>query len=146
MNTDNGFNWDLSYTDSSDSFYGRQPDTSTSRFSAAIAGTGGASGNLSWNLFDPSANSQELIDYISTAQQTWNSTDLSCLDYVVTGELGGMDIAAGFQFRDESFTIKRGPESIAQFTADGSIAVPADLLFLGGGLKVMQQKCKSCVR
>ena len=36
---DNGFTWDLSYTDSSDSSYGRQPDTSTSRFSAAIAGT-----------------------------------------------------------------------------------------------------------
>ena len=48
----------------------------------------GASGNLSWNLFDPSANSQELIDYISTAQETWISTDLSVLDYVVTGELG----------------------------------------------------------
>ena len=111
----NGFNWDLAYTDSSDSFYGRQPDTSTSRFSAAIAGNGGASGNLSWNLFDPSANSQELIDYISTAQETWNSTDLRVLDYVVTGELAGMDIAAGFQFRDESFTVRRGPESIAQF-------------------------------
>ena len=49
--------------------------------------------------------------------------------------LAGMDIAAGFQFRDESFTVKRGPESIAQFSADGSIAVPADLLFLGGGLE-----------
>ena len=131
---DNGFTWDLSYTDSSDSSYGRQPDTSTSRFSAAIAGTGGASGNLSWNLFDPSANSQELIDYISTAQETWISTDLSVLDYVVTGSLGGMDIAAGLQFRDETFDIKRNAESLAQFTADGSIAVPADLLFLGGGL------------
>ena len=131
---DNGFTWDLSYTDSSDSSYGRQPDTSTSRFSAAIAGTAGASGNLSWNLFDPSANSQELIDYISTAQETWISTDLSVLDYVVTGKLGGMDIAAGLQFRDESFDIKRNAESLAQFTADGSIAVPADLLFLGGGL------------
>ena len=131
---DNGFSWDLSYTDSSDSGYGRQPDTSTSRFTAAIAGTGGASGDQSWNLFDPSANSQELINYISTAQQTWTDTDLTVLDYVMSGSVGEMEIAAGFQFRDESFSIKRGPESIAQFTADGSIAVPADLLFLGGGL------------
>ena len=131
---DNGFSWDLSYTDSSDSGYGRQPDTSTSRFTAAIAGTGGASGNQSWNLFDPTANSQELIDYISTAQQTWTDTDLTVLDYVMSGTVGKMEVAAGFQFRDESFSIKRGPESIAQFAADGSISVPADLLFLGGGL------------
>ena len=131
---DNGFTWDLSYTNSSDDGYGRQPDTSTSRFTAAIQGTGGASGTESWNLFDPTANSQSLIDHISTAQQTWTDTELSVIDYVMTGSVGDMEIAAGFQYRDESFKIKRGPESIAQFAADGSIAVPADLLFLGGGL------------
>jgi len=130
----NGFSWDFSVTQSSDSAYGRQPDTSTSKFAAAIAGNGGPSGNQSWNLANPTSNSQELIDWISTAQQTWGSTDLSVVDYVITGEAGGMDIAAGLQFRDEEFTILRGPESIAQFNADGSIAVPADLLFLGGGL------------
>ena len=130
----NGFSWDFSVTQSSDSVYGRQPDTSTSKFAAAIAGNGGPSGNQSWNLANPTSNSQELIDWISTAQQTWGSTDLSVVDYVITGEAGGMDIAAGLQFRDEEFTILRGPESIAQFNADGSIAVPADLLFLGGGL------------
>ena len=130
----NGFLWDFSVTQSSDSAYGRQPDTSTSKFAAAIAGNGGPSGNQSWNLANPTSNSQELIDWISTAQQTWGSSDLSVVDYVITGEAGGMDIAAGLQFRDEEFTILRGPESIAQFNADGSIAVPADLLFLGGGL------------
>jgi len=130
----NGFSWDFSVTQSSDSVYGRQPDTSTSKFAAAIAGTGGPTGDQSWNLAVPTANSQELIDWISTAQQTWGSTDLSVVDYVITGEAAGMDIAAGLQFRDEEFTILRGPESIAQFNADGSIAVPADLLFLGGGL------------
>ena len=82
---------------------------------------------ISQEPFNPS-NSQELIDWISTAQQTWGSTDLSVVDYVITGEAAGMDIAAGLQFRDEEFTILRGPESIAQFNADGSIAVPADLL------------------
>jgi len=131
---DNGFSWDLSYTNSSDSGYGKQPDTSTSRFSAAIAGNGGASGNESWNLFDPSANSASLIEYIKTAQQTWTDTELSVIDYVMTGTVGDMEVAAGFQYRDESFKIERGPESIAQFGPDGSITVPADLLFLGGGL------------
>ena len=61
---DNGYDWEVSYTNSNDESYGRQPDTSTSRFQAAIAGTGGASGDQSWNLFDSSANSQSLIDYI----------------------------------------------------------------------------------
>mgnify|MGYP001162558483 FL=1 len=131
---DNGFTWDFSITNSTDSGYGKQPDTSTSRFAAAIAGNGGTSGNQSWNLFDPSANSQELIDYISTAQETWTDTELSVLDYVVTGNVGSTDIAAGFQYRNESFQVERGPESIAQFGPDGSITVPADLLFLGGGL------------
>ena len=99
----NGFNWDLSYTHSSDSVYGRQPDTSTSRFSAAIAGTGGASGDQVGIYLILQQTLKSLIDYISTAQQTWNSTDLSVVDYVVTGEPAGMDIAAGFQFRDEEF-------------------------------------------
>ena len=72
------------------------------------------------------------MDFISSANM--GSSDLSVVDYVITGEAAGMDIAAGLQFRDEEFTILRGPESIAQFNADGSIAVPADLLFLGGGL------------
>ena len=42
---DNGYDWEVSYTSSEDSSYGRQPDTSTSRFDAAINGTGGASGD-----------------------------------------------------------------------------------------------------
>ena len=80
----NGFSWDFSVTQSSDSAYGRQPDTSTSKFAAAIAGNGGPSGNQSWNLANPTSNSQELIDWISTAQQTWGSTDLSVVDYVLS--------------------------------------------------------------
>ena len=49
--TDNGFNWDVHYTVSGEKEYFKQPDTSTSRFAAAIAGNGGPSGtNL--ELFD----------------------------------------------------------------------------------------------
>ena len=46
-----------------------------------------------------------------------------------------MDIASGFQYRDETFNVARGASSIAQFDAAGNITVPADLLFLGGGLE-----------
>jgi iron complex outermembrane receptor protein len=59
---DNGMDWDVHYTESSNSSYLFQPDTSTSRFDAAINGVGGVSGTESWNLFDPTANSQSLID------------------------------------------------------------------------------------
>ncbi|MDC0485350.1 TonB-dependent receptor, partial [Gammaproteobacteria bacterium] len=46
-----------------------------------------------------------------------------------------VDIASGFQYRDETFNVARGASSIAQFDAAGNITVPADLLFLGGGLE-----------
>ena len=46
----NGFSWDFSVTQSSDSVYGRQPDTSTSKFAAAIAGNGGPTGDQSGTL------------------------------------------------------------------------------------------------
>ena len=51
---DNGFDWDAHYTVSSEDLYGQQPDTSTSKFSAAIKGNGGSAGNQTWDLFTPS--------------------------------------------------------------------------------------------
>ena len=132
---DNGFDWDAHYTISSEDFYGQQPDTSTSRFSAAIKGNGGNSGNQTWDLFTPTNNSADLIEWISTAQQTWTETELAVFDFIVTGAWGGIDIASGFQYRDETFNVARGASSIAQFDASGNITVPADLLFLGGGLE-----------
>ena len=132
---DNGYDWELSYTNSNDESYGRQPDTSTSRFSAAIAGTGGASGDQSWNLFDPSANSQSLIDYISTAQETWMDSGLTVIDLVVTGSQNGYDFAGGFQYKEEEFDVRRSPNSIVEIDGAGNLVTPADLIFLGGGLE-----------
>ena len=132
---DNGFDWDAHYTVSSEDFYGQQPDTSPSKFSAAIKGNGGSAGNQTWDLFTPSNNSADLIKWISTNQQTWTETELAVFDFVVSGQLGSVDIASGFQYRDETFNVARGASSIAQFDAAGNITVPADLLFLGGGLE-----------
>ena len=132
---DNGFDWDAHYTVSSEDLYGQQPDTSTSKFSAAIKGNGGSAGNQTWDLFTPSNNSADLIKWISTNQQTWTSTELSVFDFLMTGSIGDIDIASGLQFRDESFDVARGASSIAQFDAAGNITQPADLLFLGGGLE-----------
>jgi len=131
----NGFDWDAHYTVSSEDAYGQQPDTSTSRFSAAIKGNGGSAGNQTWDLFTPSNNSADLIKWISTNQQTWTNTELAVFDFLMTGSVGNIDIASGLQFRDESFDIARGASSIAKFDAAGNITEPADLLFLGGGLE-----------
>jgi iron complex outermembrane receptor protein len=132
---DNGMNWDASYTESTHSSYLFQPDTSTSRFDAAIKGNGGPSGNQTWNLFDPSANSQELIDYISSGEERWSDAKLQVFDLVLTGERKGWDVAAGFQYKNEAFKIVRNDESKAVFGADGSITQQSDLIFLGGGLE-----------
>ena len=132
---DNGYDWEVSYTNSNDESYGSQPDTSTSRFSAAIAGAGGVSGTESWNLFDSSANSQSLIDHISTAQETWMDSGLTVLDVVLTGSQNGFDFAGGFQYKEETFDVERSPNSIVEIDNAGNLTKPADLLFLGGGLE-----------
>ncbi|MDA9997325.1 TonB-dependent receptor [Gammaproteobacteria bacterium] len=132
---DNGMDWDVHYTESSQSAYIFQPDTSTSRFGAAINGVGGASGNESWNLFDPTSNSASLIDYISSGEERWTDSKLQVFDVVLTGERRGWDVAAGFQYKNELFKIVRNDESTTLFAEDGSISQQSDLIFLGGGLE-----------
>jgi len=133
-----GFDWDFRYTRSETEHYFSQPDTSTTRFSAAIRGEGGTSGTDSWNLFDPSANSASLREWISTAQETWSENELDVIDLVFSGEVGStssgnIDIAFGLQYREEAFDLKRDKASIVEFDSEGNLTKPADLLFLGGG-------------
>tara|TARA_X000000950_G_scaffold91313_1_gene114912 strand:- start:861 stop:3572 length:2712 start_codon:yes stop_codon:yes gene_type:complete len=127
----NGFDWDFHVTKSSSSSFIIQPDTSTSKFRHAIDGTGGAPG--SWNLFDPTANSQALVDYIYAAEERNVESSLTAIDLILNGNMNDIDIAAGFQFKNEDYKIKRNDDSIALFAADGSISQNSDLIFLGGG-------------
>ena len=129
----NGFDFSVDYTVSSEENYGSQPDTSTKRFGNAINGIGGAPGT--WNLFDSTSNSQELIDYISTAQETTYDVELSVLDIVLTGEVNDIEIATGFQLRNEEYAVSRNDDSIASFDAQGNLLSFADLIFLGGGIE-----------
>ena len=117
-----------------------QPDTSTSRFDDAIAGSGGPNGNESWNLFDPLANSQALIDYISTAEERDIETSLTVYDFVVDGEMGSFNFASGIQVRSESLDVSRNDASLVEFDAAGNLSKPADLLFLGGGVNVNESR------
>ena len=127
----NGFDWDFHVTKSSSSSFIIQPDTSTSKFRHAIDGTGGAPG--SWNLFDPTANSQALVDYIYAAEERNVESSLTAIDLILNGNMNDIDIAAGFQFKNEDYKITRNDDSVAQFAADGSISQNSDLIFLGGG-------------
>ena len=129
----NGFDMDLNYTYSAEQNEGKQPDTSTSRFLNAIRGGTGSPGT--WNLFDSTSNSQELINYISTAQETFVDVELHVLDFVMTGTVNDLEVATGFQMRKEHHDVARNDDSIAGFDANGNLAVPADLIFLGGGIE-----------
>ena len=117
-----------------------QPDTSTSRFRDAILGMGGPNGDMSWNLFDPSANSQALIDYITVAQKTTAETALTVYDFVIDGEIGAVGFAAGMQARYESLDIRRNDISRVEFDEAGNLTKFADLLFLGGGINVDESR------
>ena len=127
----NGFDWDFHVTKSSSNSFIIQPDTSTSKFRHAIDGTGDAPG--SWNLFDPTANSQALVDYIYAAEERNVESSLTAIDLILNGNINDIDIAAGFQFKNEDYKITRNDDSVALFAADGSISQNSDLIFLGGG-------------
>ena len=141
----NGFDWDLHYTSSEDDGYISQPDTSTNRFTYAIRGEGGVNKNQTWNLFDSSKNSQSLIDWISTKQETWTNNKLEVVDFVLSGEIisnsiGIIGLAAGLQLRQEEFSVSRDEDSRIEFDDQGNISKPADLLFLGGGIEAQAKR------
>ncbi len=130
---DNGFDWDFHMTRSAEDSYGRQPDTGTSALAAAIDGTGGPTGDQTFDLFNPSANSQELRDWLRSDQETWNSVVLSVVDFVMSGQVGNVDMAVGLQSRTEKYDLKRSANSVVEFDAAGNLTKPADMIFLGGG-------------
>ena len=130
---DNGFEWDFHMTRSAEDNYGSQPDTGTSKLSAAINGTGGPSGDMTFDLFNPAANPQELLDWLRSDQETWTDVQLSVFDYVVSGEIGDVSVATGLQVRNEYYNITRSLNSVVEFDATGNLTKPADMIFLGGG-------------
>lgn len=142
---ENGFEWDFRITRSAEDNYGRQPDTGTSKLAAAIAGKGGPNGNETFDLFNPSANSQELRDWMRSDQETWTDVVLSVVDYVVTGEIGDISFASGLQVRNESYGVQRSENSIVEFDAAGNLTKPADMIFLGGGTETSASRRTNAV-
>mgnify|MGYP005725718799 FL=1 len=142
---ENGFDWDFAMTRSEEDNYGRQPDTGTSKLSAAIDGTGGPTGDQTFNLFDPFANSQELRDWLRSDQETWTNVVLSVVDFVMSGEVGDISLAVGAQSRREKYDIRRSPNSIVEFDAAGNLTKPADMIFLGGGTESSASRTTNAV-
>ena len=135
---DGAWDWNASITYSENDRDGTQPDTINSRLNAALAGVGGESGTETFNIFDPSQNSQSLIDYISAETYTKTSTDLTVADLVVSGpwEIASgrtINVAYGAQFRNEGFSIERNDISTQQRDPQTGVLQDVDLIFLGGG-------------
>ncbi len=135
---DGAWDWNASVTYSENDREGWQPDTINSRLNAALAGAGGESGTETFNIFDPSQNSQSLIDYISSETYTNMVTDLTVADLVVSGPLEiasgrTINVAYGAQFRNEGFSISRNDISTQQRDPQTGELQDVDLIFLGGG-------------
>jgi iron complex outermembrane receptor protein len=135
---DGAWDWNASITYSENDREGWQPDTINSRLNAALAGVGGESGTETFNIFDPSQNSQSLIDYISAETYTNSITDLTVADLVVSGPLeiasgSTINVAYGAQFRNEGFQTLRNDISTQQIDPQTGILQDVDLIFLGGG-------------
>ena len=142
----NGFDWDVHYTDSEQVASYFQPDTSTSRFDAAINGVGGVSGTESWDLFNIANNSASLIKHISSGEERTTVANLAVLDILFAGTTKkGIDVATGFQWKKDGYSINRNDASKAVFGADGSITQQSDLMFLGGGLESKESRDSTAI-
>ena len=139
---DGAWDWNASLTYSENDREGTQPDTIASRLTAALAGQGGPSGTETFNVFDPSQNSQELIDYISATTYTQLITDLTVADFVASGpwfELSSgatVNLAYGFQFRNEGYDVRRNDISTQEPDPVTGELQDVDLIFLGGGAEL----------
>jgi iron complex outermembrane receptor protein len=126
----------LTYSENDRDTY--QPDTITSRLNDALAGVGGPNGDETFSPFDSSANSDELIKYISEQTYTNRKTDLLVADFVTAGDLFNIGdrpagFAAGFQYRDEGYSVKRNDRYTQRPDPETGELIPVDYIFLGGG-------------
>ena len=140
---DGAWDWNASVTYSENDREAYQPDTIASRLTAALAGQGGVSGTETFNIFDPSQNSAELIDHLSATTYTNRQTELTVADLVVSGpwfdfgtEGRTVNLAYGAQFRNESYAVNRNDIYTQRPDPQTGELQDVDLIFLGGGAPV----------
>ncbi|RMB02021.1 TonB-dependent receptor plug domain-containing protein [Eilatimonas milleporae] len=116
--------YDVNYTHAWNDFFQSTEDTITDNFSLALqglggfncdvaAGTPGQNGCLYYNPFATSfgalPNDPEVIDFIIGEQLIDGRSELSTFEAIVSGPLfdlpaGTVELAVGFQYRDETFS------------------------------------------
>ena len=76
-------NLEFSITQSKHSNKHFRPDIIDSRFLEAIKGFGGPNGNETWNLFNSSQNSLELINYVKGAEISKREARLNVIELIL---------------------------------------------------------------
>ena len=142
LTTLNDFDLDFSLTASEHSNNHIRPDIIDSRFQDALIGQGGPNGDLTWNIFIPTENSPELVDYIRGAEISSKVADLTTIDVLASSSLNDFDYVLGLQLNSENLDIKYNDLARAEFDQDGKITKTADLFFLGGGKNVNESRNK----
>ena len=135
-------NLETSFTHSQHENFHNRPDIVDSRFLSALYGNGGESGNLQWNIFDPSQNSIELVEHIKGAEISNKIGDLTTFDILAQTSYRNINLAFGTQASVENLDINFNEISRAEFDSDGKIIKTADLFFLGGGKNVNESRNK----
>ena len=122
-----------------------RPDIIDSRFSDALNGIGGASGNQSWDIFDSSTIPDDLIEYVRGAEISTKKANLLSIEAIFNFQNKNYKVAYGAQLNQESLKIDYNEYARAEFNQQGQIIKTADLFFLGGGINVNKSRNSSAL-
>ena len=138
----NDFDFDFSLTTSEHSNNHTRPDIIDSRFQDALVGQGGPNGDLTWNIFIPTENSAELVEYLRGAEVSSKVGNLTTIDVLAKSSVEDFNYVLGLQLNSENLDIEYNDLARAEFDQDGKITKTADLFFLGGGKNVGETRNK----
>ncbi|MEK9650517.1 MAG: TonB-dependent receptor [Gammaproteobacteria bacterium] len=122
-----------------------RPDIVDSRFQTAITGQGGKDGKSTWNIFEPTSNPLELINFLKGSEDSSKQASLTSLNFIVKRGYEDLDIVFGAQLNWEDLNIKYNDLSRVEFDKDGKQLNQSDLLFLGGGKNVSTSRDKQAL-
>jgi iron complex outermembrane receptor protein len=97
-------------------------------------------GEVSWDIFNPENNTNELIDYISGAEISKKTASLKSFDLIFRRAFKNNQLAYGIYADKEELKINYDETSEARFSNSGQILKTADLFFLGGGVNINESR------
>lgn len=140
---DRGIQLEASLTLSNHSNEHYRPDIIDSKFLQALNGVTiqeNQVGEVSWDIFNPENNSNELIDYISGAEISKKTASLKSFELIFRRAFKNNQLAYGIYADKEELKINYDKTSEAKFSNSGQILKTADLFFLGGGVNVNESR------